>query len=163
MIHCFQVKLAARVNWARLEAVCGDAYKDGPGMPPLPTRLIAGLAILKFTFDLSDDACCERWVESPYFQYFCGETFFQHTLPFDRSSMTRWRQRVGEEKLESLLQESLAVAIETKALTPADVAEVIVDTTVMPKNVMFPTDAKLMHRARAKLVRLAKEYGIELR
>ena len=58
------VKLAARVNWARLETVCGEAYRDGPGMPPLPTRLMAGLAILKFTFDLSDDACCERWVES---------------------------------------------------------------------------------------------------
>ena len=157
------VKLAAQVNWARLETVCGEAYRDGPGMPLLPTRLMAGLAILKFTFDLSDNACCERWVESPYFQYFCGETFFQHTLPFDRSSMTRWRQRMGEEKLKSLLQESLAVAIESKALSPADVAEVIVDTTVMPKNVMFPTDAKLMNRAREKLVRLAKEHGIELR
>ena len=157
------VKLAARVNWTRLEAVCGEAYRDGPGMPPLPTRLMAGLAILKFTFDLSDEMLCERWVESPYFQYFCGETFFQHKLPFDRSSLTRWRQRMGEEKVKVLLQESLAVAIETKALAPADVAEVIVDTTVMPKNVMFPTDAKLMNRAREKLVRLAKAHGLELR
>lgn len=157
------VKLAARVNWARLEAVCGEAYRDGPGMPPLASRLMAGLAILKFTFGLSDDACCERWVESPYFQYFCGETFFQHQLPFDRSSMTRWRQRMGEEKVRSLLQESLAVAIAARALSPADVAEVIVDTTVMPKAVMFPTDAKLMHRAREKLVRLAKAHGVELR
>ena len=153
------VKLAAHVNWARLEAVCGEAYTDGPGMPPLPTRLMAGLAILKFTFDLSDEMVCERWVESPYFQYFCGETFFQHQLVFDRSSITRWRQRMGEEKLKSLLQESLAIAIETKAMSPADVAEVIVDTTVQPKNVMFPTDAKLLNRAREKLVRLAKENG----
>jgi IS5 family transposase len=157
------VKLAKRVNWARLEAVCGEAYKDGPGMPPLPTRLMAGLAILKYTFDLSDEACCERWVESPYFQYFCGQTFFQHSLPFDRSSMTRWRQRMGEERLKSLLAESLAVAVETKALSPSDVSEVVVDTTVMPKNVAFPTDAKLMHRAREKLVTLAKAKGVELR
>jgi transposase, IS5 family len=85
------VELGSRVNWARLEAVCGEAYRDGPGMPPLPTRLIAGLAILKYTFNLSDDACCERWVESPYFLYFCGEALFQHQLPFDRSSMMRWR------------------------------------------------------------------------
>ena len=157
------VKLAAQLNWARLEAVCGEAYSDGPGMPPLPTRLMAGLAILKFTFDLSDEMVCERWVESPYFQYFCGETFFQHRLVFDRSSMTRWRQRMGEEKLKSLLQESLAIAIATKAMAPADVAEVIIDTTVQPKNVMFPTDAKLMNRAREKLVRLAKANGIDLR
>jgi transposase, IS5 family len=132
-------------------------------MPSLPTRLMAGLAILKFTFDLSDEMLCERWVESPYFQYFCGEELFRHKLPFDRSSMTRWRQRMGEEKLASLLQESLAVAIDTKAMSPADVAEVIVDTTVQPKAVMFPTDAKLVNRAREKLVRLAKAHGIELR
>ena len=31
----------------------------------------------------------------------------------------------------------------------------IVDTTVQPKNVTFPTDAKLLNRAREKLVRLA--------
>ena len=70
---------------------------------------------------------------------------------------------MGEEKLKSLLQESLAIAIETKAMSPADVAEVIVDTTVQPKNVMFPTDAKLMNRAREKLVKLAKANGIDLR
>ena len=157
------VKLAATINWAHLERVCGKAYRDGPGMPPLPTRLMAGLAILKYTFNLSDEAVCERWVESPYFQYFCGETFFRHTLPFDRSSMTRWRQRMGDEKLKSLLAESLMTAIATKAMAPQDLSQVIVDTTVMPKNVMFPTDAKLMNRAREWLVRKAKAAGIDLR
>ena len=70
---------------------------------------------------------------------------------------------MGEEKVKSLLQESLAVAVESEALSPQDVAEVIVDTTVQPKAVMFPTDAKLMNRAREKLVRLAKHHGLELR
>src|SRR5262245_29514954 len=60
-------------------------------MPPLPTRLMAGLSILKHTFDLSDDELCTRWVENPYFQYLCGEEFFCHGLPFDRPSLTRWR------------------------------------------------------------------------
>ena len=68
---------------------------DKPGQPPLPTRLMAGLAILKHTYDLSDEALCDRWVKNPYFQYFCGEEFFQHALVFDRSSLTRWRQRMG--------------------------------------------------------------------
>jgi transposase, IS5 family len=57
---------------------------------------MAGLAILKHTYDLSDEALCDRWVENPYFQYFCGEEFFQHALVFDRSSLSRWRQRVGQ-------------------------------------------------------------------
>ena len=46
--------------------------------------------------NLSDEALCERWVENPYYQLFCGEEFFQHRLPFDRSSLTRWRQRMSQ-------------------------------------------------------------------
>ena len=157
------VRLAHEIDWPVLEERFGAVYSGGPGMPPLPTRLMAGLAILKHTFDLSDEALCARWVENPYFQYLCGETFFRHELPFDRSSMTRWRQRMGEDKIMALLQESLAVAVRTGAMKPADTRQVIVDTTVQPKNVMFPTDAKLIHRARERLVRLAKRVGLDLR
>ena len=107
--------------------------------------------------------CCARWVENPYFQLFCGEEFFQHHLPLDRSSLTRWRQRMGEERLLALVQESLSVATRTGAAKPADFRQVIVDTTVQEKAITFPTDAKLMHRARERLVRLAKKHGIVLR
>jgi IS5 family transposase len=157
------VKLARTVDWQFLEERFGAVYEDKPGRPPLPTRLMAGLAILKHTYDLSDEVLCERWVENPYYQFFCGEEFFQHRLVFDRSSLTRWRQRMGEEKLEALLQESLAVASKTEAIKPADLNRVIVDTTVQPKNVMFPTDARLLNRAREILVRLAARHGIKLR
>lgn len=157
------VRLAQAIDWPVLEARFGTVYSDGAGMPPLPTRLMAGLAILKHTFNLSDEALCERWVENPYFQYLCGEEFFRHELSFDRSSMTRWRQRMGEERIGVLLQESLAVAVKTGAMKPQDTRQVIVDTTVQPKDVMFPTDAKLIHRARERLVRLAKKMGLDLR
>ena len=157
------VRLSKTVSWSFIEEKCGEVYADGPGMPPLPTRLMAGLSILKYTFDLSDEELCDRWVENPYFQYFCGEEFFLHELPFDRSSLTRWRQRMGEERVAALLQESLSVAIRTGAMAPQDTRRVIVDTTVQPKNVMFPTDAKLLHRAREKLVALARKTGIDLR
>jgi IS5 family transposase len=106
---------------------------------------------------------CERWVENPYYQYFCGEEFFQHRLVFDRSSLTRWRNRMGEERLAALIQESLSVAVRTKAIKPSELSRVIVDTTVHPKNVTFPTDAKLLNRAREKLVRLAPRHGVALR
>src|SRR5471032_429760 len=156
-------KLARTVDWPFLEGRFGEVYTDDPGHPPLPTRLMAGLAILKHTYDLSDEVLCERWVENPYYQYFCGEEFFQHRLVFDRSSMTRWRNRMGEERLQALLQESLSVANRTKAIKPFELSQVIVDTTVQPKNVMFPTDARLLNRAREKLVRLAKHHGVTLR
>ncbi len=157
------VKLARTIDWSFLEERFGAVYEDKPGRPPLPTRLMAGLAILKHTYDLSDEVLCERWVENPYYQFFCGEEFFQHRLVFDRSSLTRWRQRMGEEKLQALLQESLAVATKTEAIKPSDLNRVIVDTTVQPKNVMFPTDARLLNRAREILVRLANGAGIRLR
>ena len=157
------VKLAQTISWPEIETTCGEAYTEGPGMPPLPTRLMAGLAFLKHTFDLSDEELCARWVENPYFQYFCGEEFFLHELPFDRSSMTRWRQRISEERIAALLQESPSVAVRTGAIAPQDTRRVIVDTTVQPKAVRFPTDAKLVHRARQRLVGLARKVGFDLR
>jgi IS5 family transposase len=157
------VKLARTIDWSFLEQRFGAVYEDKLGRPPLPTRLMAGLAILKHTYDLSDEVLCERWVENPYYQFFCGEEFFQHRLVLDRSSLTRWRQRMGEERLQALLQESLSVAAKTKAIKPSDLNRVIVDTTVQPKNVMFPTDARLLNRAREILVRLAQRHGVKLR
>jgi transposase, IS5 family len=96
--------------------------KAGDGRPPLPTRLVAGLLILKHMHSLSDEVLCARWLESPYYQFFCGELSFCHRLPFDRSSLTHWRQRLGEEQLAALLQESLSVAHKTKALATRDLA-----------------------------------------
>jgi transposase, IS5 family len=157
------VKLARTIDWSFLEQRFGAVYEDKPGRPPLPTRLMAGLAILKHTYDLSDEVLCVRWVENPYYQFFCGEEFFQHCLVLDRSSLTRWRQRMGEEKLQALLQESLSVAARTEAIKPSDLNRVIVDTTVQPKNVMFPTDARLLNRAREILMRLAQRHGVKLR
>jgi transposase, IS5 family len=156
-------KLGRQIDWGFLEWKLGAAYTDRPGRPPLPTRLMAGLAILKHMHNLSDEELCARWLENPYWQLFCAEEFFRHKLPFDRSSLTRWRQRMGEEKLTALLQESLQVATRTGAAKPADFTRVIVDTTVQPKAITFPTDAKLLHRAREKLVQLAHKHGMALR
>ena len=141
----------------------GSVCRAGPGQPPLPTRLVAGLFILKHMHNLSDEMLCDRWVENPYFQYFCGEVVFLHEAPFDRSSLTRWRQRLGEEQIAALLQESLSVAHRTGAIESQDLERVVVDTTVQEKAIAHPTDALLTHRAIEKLVETAKREGVELR
>ena len=120
--------------------------QQGPGQPPLPTRLVAGLFILKHMHNLSDERLCDRWTEDPYLQFFCGEVVFRHELPFERSSLTRWRQRLGEEQLVALLQESLAVAHKTGALATKDLERVAVDTTVQEKAIAHPTDARQSSR-----------------
>lgn len=70
---------------------------------------------------------------------------------------------MGGERIKALLQESLSVAVKTDAMKPADTRQVIVDTTAQPRNVMFPTDARLIHHARERLVRLAIKAGLKLR
>ena len=100
--------------------------------------------------------------EDPYFQYFTGEEFFQHEIPHERSDLSHWRKRMGE-KLELLLAESLRVAHQSGALRTRDLARVTVDTTVQPKDITFPTDAKLLHAAIKGLNRLANEHGVRLR
>ena len=104
------VRLAGLIDWGRFETAFGPLYTDAIGRPGLPTRLMVGLHLVKHMDGLSDEAACARYLDSPYVQLFCGETFFQHALPLDRSSMTRWRQRIGAERLELLLAESLAAA-----------------------------------------------------
>ena len=125
--------------------------------------MMVGLHILKHMYDLSDEEVYDRWVYDPYFQCFCGEAYFQFELPIDRSSMTRWRERIGPEGLEKLFQESLGVAHRTRAMRTRDLRRVNVDTTVQEKAITFPTDTKLINRARERLVKLAEEHGVSLR
>jgi len=155
--------LAGKIDRAFLDKQLGDVYKPGGGHPPLPIRLMAGLLILRHMHSLSDEVLCERWMENPYFQYFCGEHVFQHELQFDRSSLTRWRQRLGAERLAVLLQESLRVAHSSGALQTKDLERVMVDTTVQPKAIAHPTDARLTHKAIEKLVDFAHKHNITLR
>ena len=156
------VKLAGLIDWSRFDEAYGRFYTQ-KGRPGLPTRLMAGLHLLKHMEGLSDEVVCKRWVENPYFQYFCGEQHFRHTLPLDRSSMTRWRDRIGADKLELLLAETLRVAMRTKAVTPQACERVTVDTTVQTKAVAHPTDSHLLMRGIEWLNRLAKKHGIKLR
>src|SRR5215468_8268907 len=157
------VRLAALIDWKFLDDRFGSVCQTGPGQPGLPTRLVAGLFILKHMHNLSDEVLCARWLENPYYQSFCGELSFCHRLPFDRSSLTHWRQRLGEEQLVALIQESLSVAHKIGALATRDLERVVVDTTVQPKAIAHPTDARLCHRALEKLVELARRHHVPLR
>ena len=157
------VRLAGLIDWGRFETEFGPLYTDAIGRPGLPTRLMVGLHLVKHMDGLSDEAVCARYLDSPYVQLFCGETYFRHALPLDRSSMTRWRQRIGPERLEVLLAESLAAAQRGGAVEDKHLRRVTIDTTVQPKAVTHPTDSKLLHRGIETLARLARRHGVRLR
>ena len=104
------VRLAALIDWAEIERSFAVSLTSGRGRPALPPRLVAGLLYLQHTFDASDEAVVNTWVENPYWQLFCGETYLQTGLPIDPSSLTRWRKRIGEEGVETLLAASIDAA-----------------------------------------------------
>lgn len=155
------VQLAGKLDWDWIDGEIAPLFAC-LGRPAVATRFMVGLLLLKQIYGLSDEEVCERWVESPYFQYFTGEEFFQHEFPHDRSGLSHWRKRLGD-KLDVLLAETLRVAHFCGALRIRDLARVTVDTTVQPKNITFPTDAKLVHSAIKSLNRLADRHGVTLR
>ncbi len=124
---------------------------------------MVGLHYLKHVFDRSDEEVVQGWVENPYWQYFCGEVYFRHRLPIDPSQMTRFRSRIGDAGCELMLKETVAAGVRTKLVTSQSRSCVTVDTTVQEKAVAFPTDARLYHKARVALVRIAQRAGIDLR
>lgn len=155
--------MASEVNWSFFEEAFSSHYPDGPGQPPKPVRLMIGLMLLQHMNGLSDEQVVHQWVHNPYWQYFCGYDYLQWDFPCDPSSLTRWRARLGEEGVEKILGQTIVTALKTQTVTPQDLKRVISDTTVMEKNITFPTDTKLLNKAREKLVTLASKFGLKLR
>ena len=157
------VKLADRIDWEGFHAAFDAMWSDGTGRPAIDTRLMVSLHYLKYTYDLSDEAVVEGWLQNPYWQYLSGMRYFQHEVPLDPSSMSRWRGRAGQAGAEELLAQTISAGLELKAVKPSQLKRVNVDTTVQEKNVRFPTDSRLYDRARERLVKAARAEGIELR
>lgn len=157
------VKLAGLIDWDVFEREWSGFFPSTTGRPATPPRLVAGLLYLQHAFRLSDEAVVARWVENPYYQHFTGEVFFQHRPPVDPSSLTRWRKRIGEEGVEWLLTQTIQAGCKSGAIDEGSLKRVAVDTTVMEKTIAHPTDGRLYERARAQLITLAQEAGVDLR
>jgi len=157
------VQLAGKIDWDRFLAAFSASYSPDMGAPAKATRLMVGLQYLKYTFNESDESVVARWVENPYWQYFCGYTHLQHQCPIHPTSMSRWRKRVGADRLVELLEETIALAKREGHVSRRDLERVNVDTTVQEKNITYPTDSKLLYKAIQKLVVAARSRSIALR
>jgi len=151
--------LSKKIDWDKLEEEFSQYYCSDNGRPSIPIRKIVGVVLLKRVYNQSDESVVERWQENPYWQYFCGETYFQHEPPFDPTELIKFRQRVGESGAEKIL--SLTIHLfEKKEIKEK---EVLIDTTVQEKNITFPTDAKLQKKIIEKCRKIAEKEGIDLR
>ena len=151
------VKLAQELDWNKMEFEFQNLYSE-QGRPSIPIRKIAGLLLLKEMFKESDESVVERWIENPYWQYFTGESFFQNKKPFDPSEFVHFRKRLQESGLEFLLSQTVSLHPEAK-----NEKEVQIDTTVMEKNITFPTDAKLAKKVIDNCNKIANLEGVNQR
>ena len=152
--------LARKIDWESIEKEFAPLY-GSTGRPSIPIRTIVGLLLLKQMYDLGDETVVERYLENPYWQYFCGEVYFQYKLPFDPSDFVHFRKRIGEEGMKKIFKQSIDLF--GKDVIRREVKEVRVDTTVQEKNITFPTDRKLYERTIEYCKRIARTEGIKLK
>lgn len=157
------IRLADSMSWSDFDDTFKNKFCDNNGRPSLPNRLMVGLHYLKYSFNLSDEGTVCGWLENPYWQYFTGGEYFEHKLPLDSSSMTRWRKRLGEDGAEELLSNLIKTALQNGFIKKQEIAKVNVDTTVQEKDIRFPTDARLYDRMLELLVKASQQRGIKLR
>jgi len=133
------------------------------GRPRLSIRLMASLVYLKNAFNLSDEELVLRWSENVQFQFFSGMEYYEPRVPCDATQIGRFRRAIGEEGLEQLLKATIETAVEVKAVKPAELERVIVDTTVQEKAIAHPVDSRLLEIARHKVVGAAQRSGLVLK
>ncbi|MDP6543152.1 MAG: transposase, partial [Phycisphaerae bacterium] len=150
------IALAGKIDWPRFDAAFAECYVENMGAPGKAIRLMVGLHYLKHMFNESDESVVARWVENPYWQAFCGFTHMRHECPCHPTAMVKWRKRVGADRLNMLLEETIAMARGQGHVSNHELRQVTVDTTVQDKNITHPTDAKLLYRSIEKLVKFAK-------
>lgn len=151
------VQLSKAINWTRLEKELGKYYADF-GRPANDIRLMCSLLIIKQLENLSDVAVVEAWIQNPYYQYFSGAEYFSWEQPCTPSSLTHFRNRIGESGVSEIFRESVLVNGED-ALED----ELVADTTTQEKNITFPTDTKLHTKIIQHCWKIASAESIKLR
>lgn len=155
--------LSKLLPWEYLENEFHGLFTEKSGAPAKPTRLVVGILMLQHMYGLSDDRVVQGWRENPYWQYFCGCDHLQWDYPIHPSSLSRWRFRLGEDGMKKILTVTVQTAVRSGAVKASSLKNAIVDTTVMPKNVAYPTDSKLYYRGICTLAKMSEDNGLKLR
>jgi transposase, IS5 family len=152
------VLLSQKIDWDKVEKDF-SVYYPGHGRPAVPIRKMVGSMLLKQMYNLGDETFVARWIENPYWQYFCGETYFQYGQPYDPSDFVHFRKRIGEEGAQKILKLSISL-FDSKEVNEK---EILIDTTVQEKNITFPTDSKLHKKIIEGCRKIAEKENIKLR
>ena len=156
------VLLANKIDWHYFHKKFDYLFSDKPGKIPKTIRLIVGLLILKNTYNLPDEKLIKSLHENLYFQYFCGYHHFSSKQLLARTTFSMWRNKLGKTNLQIIFNKILQLT-EDLGIKKKDVQEVIIDTTVMEKNIKYPLDAESIEKCRKVLLLQCIKSGLKHR
>ncbi|MFH0807090.1 MAG: IS5 family transposase [Elusimicrobiota bacterium] len=150
------IKLHDLIPWDELEGIYGK-YFSRLGRPGKDSQLINGLLIVKHLLVMSDESVIDCFLENPYVQYFCGYDQFMTNREIEASTLTRMRKRLGVDYFKKFEDEILCILKERKIIKPK---EQMVDSTIFPVNIGYPTDTGLIEAVRVWLVEIIKRVRV---
>lgn len=156
------VELANKIPWDDLSNLyLKNNVVGSTGRPALNPRIVIGSLIIKHLCNLDDRETVSQITENMYMQYFLGYSAFSPDPPFDPSLFVELRKRVGDELISQINQRILELdrrSTKSKPVkskkdddhTPPSThqGELLMDATVAPQNIAFPTDLNLLNESR---------------
>ena len=175
------IKLSATIPWDELGAVYNRSLSRTMGPPSTPSRVVIGAMIIKHMKKLADEEVIEDIRENPYYQYFLGFSDFQNRTIFVPSLFVEIRKRLGLDQLKEINHLFLSHVNkdddedETPTDPPAKTSSdnnpetppsqskkkhsgmLILDASVAPSDIRYPTDVELLNTAREKAEHIIDE------
>lgn len=167
------VKLATVIPWDALAGVYAKHLNASSGRKSVNIRTVIAALIVKHRLVLDDRGTIEMIQENIYLQYFCGLPAFTTEPVFESSLFVDIRKRLGPtefdkfnrlviEKSESIkphqsrIKKKPSVPVEDNEdkTPPSNKGTLKVDATIADQEITYPTDLKLLNRARENLERL---------
>ena len=149
------IRLAELIDWYRFESIYAQTFST-TGRPGIRARYVLGSLILKHKLEVSDEELLLQLCENPYLQYFIGLEKFSHEIPFDASTLTNVRGRLGDDEFEKFEQTIIDELVARQILKPRNLQ---IDATVFESDITYPTDCGLLNKARQYCVKQIKKLG----
>jgi len=156
------VELANIMPWEMIEDIYAEKFKDEKpdGRPPICARIAFGALFIRDTESFVDERTVQHIAENPYMQYFLGQPEFKPQPLFDPSMMTHFRKRFSKEDVAKINEELYRRQHPEKEEPPEDGGnrgQLILDATVAPADVRYPTDLSLLNECRENTERMIEE------
>ena len=161
------VKMAKMIPWSQIEPLYVKSLSGkGKGPPAMSVRVALGTLIIKERLGLSDEETVEQIRENPFLQYFLGFKDYNDEKPFDSSMLVHFRKRLSNDLVCQLIEQVNHNALEqTKSKSEKDddsddtdggpanaqkknKGKLLIDATCTPADITFPTDLKILNKAR---------------